>query len=96
MIKKFTKHDTGTTVVTSHEGTTLPDSYPSEYVMKQRAMAIVIAIVGVRNADDWWNNRNAAFPIYTSYGLRTPAGQWLIDPTVVYTYLMQHSNVDYS
>jgi hypothetical protein len=53
--------------------------------MKQRSVALVIAMVGDALADTWWSSPNKAFN-----GM-TPAGQWIKDYESVYTYLMQHS-----
>jgi hypothetical protein len=57
----------------------------TEHTMKQRSVALVIAMVGDALADTWWSSPNKAFD-----GM-TPAGQWIKDHESVYTYLMQHS-----
>jgi hypothetical protein len=57
----------------------------TEHIMKQRSVALVIAMVGKDHADTWWSSPNKAFN-----GM-TPAGQWIQDHESVYGYLMQHS-----
>jgi hypothetical protein len=57
----------------------------TEHAMKQRSIALVVAMVGKDVADQWWNSPNKAFD------LMTPAGQWIKDHESVYYYLMQHS-----
>jgi hypothetical protein len=53
-----------------------------EYVLKQRSVALVIAMVGKDRADLWWDTPNKAFDD------RTPAGMWIEDYQKVYMYLM--------
>lgn len=53
--------------------------------MKQRSVALVIAMVGKDLADKWWSSPNKAF------NDMTPAGQWIKDHESVYNYLMRHS-----
>lgn len=54
-----------------------------EHQMKQRSVALVIALVGKDLADTWWNTPNKAF------SNRTPAGMWIEHPDVVYNYLLR-------
>lgn len=54
-----------------------------EHQMKQRSVALVIALVGKDMADTWWNTPNKAF------NNRTPASLWLEHPYVVYDYLIR-------
>lgn len=56
----------------------------NEHVMKQRAVVLVISMVGKDLADTWWNSPNKAF------NGRTPAGMWIEDHESVYNYLMKH------
>ena len=58
-----------------------------EHICKQRSVALVIGLVGIDLADDWWNSPNKAF------NGRTPAGMWLEDFRQVHNYLMHHSFV---
>ena len=53
-----------------------------QHIMKQRAVLLVIALVGKQLSDQWWNTPNKAFDN------KTPAGQWLLDHRSVYNYLM--------
>ena len=58
-----------------------------EHICKQRSVALVIGLVGIDLADDWWNSPNKAFDG------RTPAGMWIEDFRQVHNYLMHHSFV---
>ena len=53
--------------------------------MKQRSVALVVALVGIDLADQWWSSPNKAFD-----GM-TPAGQWIKDHESVYDYLMSYA-----
>jgi hypothetical protein len=54
-----------------------------EHQMKQRSVALAIALFGKEAADKWWNTPNRTFEG------RTPAGVWLEKPEDVYNYLMR-------
>ena len=43
------------------------------------------ALVGKDLSDKWWHGPNNAF------GGLTPAAQWLLNPDVVYSYLLSHA-----
>ena len=58
-----------------------------EHICKQRSVALVIGLVGIDLADDWWNSPNKAFDG------RAPAGMWIEDFRQVHNYLMHHSFV---
>lgn len=53
--------------------------------MKKHAHECVIAMVGEKLADQWWNSKNRAFDE------QTPAGEWLRNPKRVYDYVMLHA-----
>lgn len=57
----------------------------SEYVAKQRAQALLTALLGSKLVETWWNTPNKAFDN------RTPAGIWIEDYLKVYNYLMQNA-----
>lgn len=59
-------------------------------LMRKRSEALVIALVGVKQAPIWWHSSNLAFDFLT------PAMAFETDPTKVYSYLMQHAGGDYS
>lgn len=60
-----------------------------EKVMKQRSVALVIAMVGKEAASLWWSSKNKAFD------MKTPTEVWLEEPERVYLYLMGHASGDY-
>jgi len=49
----------------------------------QIAVSAVRSMVGEKYADRWWESYNLAFQ-------KTPAEQWVIDPEVVYNYLLSY------
>lgn len=46
---------------------------------------LITALIGKDLSDDWWNGNNKAF------GGLTPAAQWLLNPDIVYSYLLSHA-----
>lgn len=66
------------------------DDVQREHICKQRAVVLVIALVGKKHADTWWNSPNKAFDG------QTPAGEWIRNYERVYSYLMSHASGDYS
>ena len=57
----------------------------SERVLRRRAEALVIALVGSANALPWWHSSNQAFEG------DTPEARWEKNPHSVYEYLMQYA-----
>lgn len=57
----------------------------NEHIRRQRAQALVVALVGADNAPLWWSSANLAFEG------RTPTEQWVKDHILVYDYLMGHA-----
>lgn len=53
--------------------------------LKKRSEALVIAIVGKKLAEKWWNSPNKAFEG------ELPLNQFAKDPKSVYEYLLRHS-----
>lgn len=58
---------------------------PSEYVCRQRSVALVIAMVGEELSANWWGSPNKAFDMQTPFEL------WDEDYRRVYEYLMRMS-----
>jgi hypothetical protein len=57
--------------------------------LKLRCDQMLLALLGPEFAKCWWHSPNKAFQ-----GL-TPEGQWMLDPTPVYNYLINHCSGDY-
>jgi hypothetical protein len=53
--------------------------------MKNHAQACLVAMLGEKLVNDWWNSKNAAFDN------QTPAGEWIRNPKRVYDYIMLHA-----
>lgn len=62
----------------------------SDSILKQKSIALVIAMVGKEAASLWWSSKNKAFD------MKTPTEAWLEEPERVYRYLMNHASGDYS
>ena len=58
----------------------------SEYVAKQRIQVLLIAMLGSKLVDTWWNSPNKAF------SEETPADAWVKDYAKVYNYVMRHAD----
>jgi hypothetical protein len=57
----------------------------NENAMKNHAQACLLAMLGEKLVNDWWNSKNAAFDN------QTPAGEWIRNPKRVYDYIMLHA-----
>lgn len=57
----------------------------TEHEMKQDTHACLVGMLGEKLANDWWNNKNAAFDN------QTPAGEWIRNHIKVYDYVMRHA-----
>jgi len=58
-------------------------------LLKLRCDEMLLVLLGVECAETWWNTPNWAF------GGLTPEGQWAVDPTTIYIYLVRHCSGDY-
>jgi hypothetical protein len=58
-------------------------------ILKQRCDLMLENLLGIDFAKAWWHSPNKAF------GGLTPEGQWILDHTPVYNYLIQHCMGDY-
>lgn len=58
-------------------------------MVRQRSESLVIALVGKKLANDWWNGYNKAFEM-------TPEEMWTQDFRKVYDYLMFHASGSFS
>lgn len=57
--------------------------------LKNRCDEMLEQLLGVEFSKCWWHTPNKAFA-----GL-TPEGQWLLNHTLVYNYLVMHCSGDY-
>ena len=58
-----------------------------EKFCKKRCVALVVGLVGVELADEWWKSPNKAFDG------KTPVNMWTEDFRRVHNYLMHHAFV---
>jgi hypothetical protein len=57
--------------------------------LKLRCDEMLLALLGPEFGKCWWHSPNKAF------GGLTPEGQWMLDHTPVYNYLIKHCSGDY-
>lgn len=55
-------------------------------IKRKRCEVLVIALLGKKLAEKWWESPNKAFD------QRTPEEQWQLDPESVYDYLMFYAS----
>ncbi len=60
-----------------------------ELMTRRRSEALVVALVGLKYAEDWWNSPNKAFD------LQTPKQAWAVNYHTVYNYLMGTASGNY-
>lgn len=60
-----------------------------ESLMRERSVALAIALVGYDTSDTWWASKNVAFES------KTPAEMWIKDPERVYKYLCNNLSGDF-
>jgi hypothetical protein len=58
-------------------------------ILKDRCDQMLLNLLGPEFGKCWWHSPNKAFN-----GL-TPEGQWILDHTLVYNYLIKHCSGDY-